>query len=488
MTSYREIFSSSTIIGGAKIISIFTGIVKVKVLAVLLGPEGIGLMGMYQNTLSLVSTIAGCGLQDSGVRQLAASAREVAVLAVVRRVLWQMNLILGLTGMAILWLLREPVAELVFGNVIYAKEIGWLGLGVLLTLIAGSQTALLQGLRRIGDLAKVNIIGSFFGAVVGISVVYYLGESGVVWFVITAPAVSALVAMIYAARLPRLETPCDLQAIWQQCEAMLKLGVPLMVASLMTIGAQLIARSLIMRGLGLEASGYFQAAWLISASYMGILMGAMGTDYFPRLTEVISDRQRATRLVNEQTEMGLLLFGPALLIMIALAPWILNLLYAESFTPASEILRWQVMGDIFRMIGWPMGFIAVAQGRGGIFIATQFNWNAFYLVFLWYGLDEMGLLAAGIGFFIACVVQVGVVRFVAGRLIGFTAMRRNIWHFSLLLLMSALIMLLTSASTVLTYAVGLMVTLMVSIYSIRRLDSLMDLRGWIETKLSKKCC
>ena len=108
MTSHRQVFRSSAIIGGASVINMVIGIVKVKVLAVLLGPAGIGLMGLYQNIMGVASVLAGCGLDRSGVRQLAASTDEAEILSIVRRALWSGNLILGLSGMAVLWLLREP--------------------------------------------------------------------------------------------------------------------------------------------------------------------------------------------------------------------------------------------------------------------------------------------------------------------------------------------------------------------------------------------
>jgi O-antigen/teichoic acid export membrane protein len=126
VTSHRQIFKSSAIIGGASVINIVIGIVKVKVLAVLLGPAGVGLMGLYQNIMGMASTLAGCGMGNSGVRQLAASSGEAETLAIVRRALWLGNLVLGLAGMAILWLLREPVALWVFGDAAHvAKSAGW---------------------------------------------------------------------------------------------------------------------------------------------------------------------------------------------------------------------------------------------------------------------------------------------------------------------------------------------------------------------------
>ena len=74
MTSHRQVFRSSAVIGGSSAINMIIGIVKVKVLAVLLGPAGIGLMGLYQNIMGMAATLAGCGIGSSGVRQVASSA------------------------------------------------------------------------------------------------------------------------------------------------------------------------------------------------------------------------------------------------------------------------------------------------------------------------------------------------------------------------------------------------------------------------------
>ncbi|MCK4870857.1 MAG: O-antigen translocase [Gammaproteobacteria bacterium] len=479
MKSYRQIFRSSAIIGGSSAINIVISIIKVKVLAVLLGPAGVGLMGFYQNIMSMSSTVAGCGLGSSGVRQIAASVGEEVTLAIVRRTLWLANIMLGLTGMAVLWLLREPVAELVFGHAAHVNDVGWLGLGVFLSLIAVSQTTLLRGLRRIGDLAWVNIISSFAGAVAGIFAVYILGEEGVIWFVLTAPAASVLAAMYFVSRLPRPQVPHDWQAIQQQWQAMMKLGIPFMGAALLTLITQLVARSIILHELGIDASGYFQAAWAISMTYVGFVLGAMGADYYPRLTESIKDHQLSRKLVNEQTEMALLLAGPTLLAMLTFAPWVIQLLYTESFTPASDLLRWQMLGDIVKVASWPMGFIIMALGRGGVFLGTQLIWNVVYLGIIVGFVNQWGLLAAGVGFLVAYIVLYGVVYGIASQLIDHATTPRNLIFMLMLILLGGAIVLLTNVSTQLTYAFGATVTLVVGMYSLHRLNNLIDLLGWL---------
>jgi len=482
MTSHRQIFRSSVIIGGASVINMVIGIVKVKVLAVLLGPAGIGLMGLYQNIMGMASKLAGCGMDISGVRQLAASVDEAETLSIVRRALWLGNLMLGIAGMAILWLLREPVAQWVFGNRLHASEVGWLGVGLLLTLIAGSQTALLQGLRRIDDLAKVSILSALVAAAMGILAVYLLGNEGVLWFVLTAPAANVLVASYYAARLPHTQIAYDMAAIQQQWLAMLKLGIPFMASGLLMLTTQLAMRSIVLRELGLDASGYFQAAWAVSMTYVGFVLNAMAMDYYPSLTAAIGDHERARKLVNEQAEMGLLLAGPLLMAMITFAPWVIHLLYAESFSPAAELLSWQVLGDILKVASWPIGFVFLATGHGSVYIGIQLVWSAAYLGTLVLGVQEFGLVMAGVGFGVAYLFLYVVVAIAANKLIGFKPTQPNYLFTLLLLLTGGGVIFLAAQSATAGYAVGSLATLLVSVYSLRRLDHLIDLTGWLRQK------
>ena len=482
MSSHRQIFRSSAIIGASSVINMLIGIVKVKALALMLGPVGIGLMGLYMNIMSIAATIAACGMGSIGVRQVAAVADDADTLSIVRRALWLGSLILGVGGMAILWLLREPVARLVFGDENHTSDVGWLGLGLFFTLIAGSQIAVLQGLRRIADLAKVTILSALVGALVGISVAYLLGLNGVVWFVVAAPATNFLAARYLAARLPRSKIPYDLAATRQQWLVLLKLGIPLMSAGLLMLATPLVVRTFVVSELGLEASGFFQAAWAISFTYVGFVLNAMAMDYFPRLTTAIGDREQAGKLVNEQTEMGLLMAGSALLAMITFAPWVINLLYAKSFSPAAQLLSWQVLGDMLKVASWPMSYIFLAAGRSRTYIGTQIIWSGAYLGTFIPGVSEWGLVMAGAGFAVGHLCFFGVTVIAAKRLIGFRLTWRNVVCTLFLLLSGGLTIYMASLSAIASYSVGSCATVLFGLYSLHRLERLINLTGLLRRR------
>ena len=202
-SSSRGLIKSMLVIGSAQVVNILISIVRMKVLAVLLGPSGVGLLSIYNSLLGMVQQTAGLGMGSSGVREIASSRGDEATLSRVRRVLFAAHLIQGTLAMLAVWLLRERIAIWLFGDAVRATEVGLIGIAILLGLLASAQTALLQGLRKIGDLGRVTVIGAFVGTLAGLAAVWLQGESGLIWFILVQPLAAVLIALHYTRRLPK---------------------------------------------------------------------------------------------------------------------------------------------------------------------------------------------------------------------------------------------------------------------------------------------
>ncbi|WP_415393761.1 O-antigen translocase [Paracoccus sp. SJTW-4] len=393
------------LIGSAQAVNILISLLRMKLLAVMVGPVGLGLLANYSNLQSTVGTLAGLGLGNSGVREIAAAKHDPTVLSRVRLVLLAANLVQGTLAMVAIWFLRVPISRWLTGSAEYATEIGLVGVAVLLGLVSASQTALLQGLRRIGDLGRVTILSALAGTVAGLLTVWLQGDDGLIWFLIAQPTTSVLVALWFTRRLPSPEVQSwTIGAVWSVWKPMAALGVVFMLAALASSATLLVVRGLISRELGLEAAGLFAASWAIAMTYIGFLLGAMGADYYPRLVEVINDPAKANQLMNDQMQIGLALGGPILLALTGLAPWFLGLLYSPDFIPAAGMLQWQSFGNVLKLSSWPLGFALVAAARSRIYLFTQLSWNIVFLGTIWIGLPLVGLEVAGVGFALAYLV------------------------------------------------------------------------------------
>ena len=478
--SYRQILRSSSIIGGASAINIVIGLVKMKAVALLLGPAGVGLIGLLTNLVGLVSSVAGLGFGNVGTRQIAEAAGkdDPQRIAAARRALFWGTLALAVAGALAVWLLRGVLAAHVLGDPALAPQVGWLSLAVALTVASASQSALLTGLRRIGDIARVQVFSAVLATALGLLALWAWGLAGIVAFVIAAPLASFILSQMYVARLPRVQAPrSDLAELSAQWRTLARLGVAFMVAGLAGAAGQLVVRTLVQRALGADALGQFQAAWMISMTYIGFVLGAMGTDYYPRLTAIIHDRAAVNRLVNEQTEVALLLATPVLLAMLALAPWVIRILYTAQFAEAAMVLRWQVLGDFLKIASWPLGFILLAAGAGRTFMLTEWIAMGSFVLFTWIGLPLIGIQATGVAFIGLYAVLLPLVYWLAVRRTGFRWQRAVLWHLLLACAAALALVGLAQWSAMASAVLGVLLAAVSGVYGLARLGTMAGLGG-----------
>lgn len=466
--SSRGLIRSMVVIGSAQAVNISISILRMKMLALLLGPTGVGLLSIYTSLQETVSTAAGLGMRSSGVRQIASVKGEEQALSRVRRVLLAAHMVQGALAMLGVWLLRVPIAEWLLGNRAYAIEVGLIGLAILLALLAAAQTALLQGLRRIGDLGRVTVLSALVGTVVGLAAVWLFGEAGLIWFVVVQPLATVAIALRYTSRLPQPSTPrLGWFELWEVWKPMAKLGTAFMIGGLATTVTLLLVRGRITQELGMEAAGLFAAAWGITITYVGFLLGAMGADYYPRLTEVINDRPTANRLMNDQAQLGVAIGGPILLLLIGFAPWVITLLYSSDFAPAASLLQWQTAGNVFKVASWALGYSFVAAGRGKIFLLAEINFNVVFLLILWRGLEPFGLMVAGPAFLVAYILYFALVCVLAHTVQGFRWQRLSLvllaLHVSAALALLALAQIAPHAAAL----VSLLLALVTGVFGLR---------------------
>lgn len=407
-------------IGSAQAIVIAISLAKMKALALLVGPVGIGFLTILMAVRDTGVTLSSLGLGSSAVREIAASRGDQQTLDRVRRILFAAFFVQGMLALLVVWVLREPLAEALLDDPTQGTAVGLVGVAVVLTLIATAQKALLQGMRRIGDLSKVTVIGTFLGTAAGLAVVFVQGASGLIWVVLLLPVGNMLAGYWYVRKLPRPgKASIPVREIWRIWQPMARLGMAFMLSTLATTATMLLIRSRIATELGLDAAGQFAAAWSITVTYVGFLLTAMGADYYPRLAEVIEDRSATNSLVNDQAQLGLAIGGPVLLSLVGLAPWLVPLLYSTQFDEAVTLLQWQTFGNIFKLASWPLGFAIVAAARGKTYLFTQISFNVMFIAILWPLIIDFGIIVAGPAFSVAYFVLFIVVYFVVRKIHGF---------------------------------------------------------------------
>ena len=400
MSSHRQIFKSTALIGGTQVINMGIGLVRTKALALLLGTDGVGVAGLYTAMTTLIGSVAGLGLNASGVRQIAEAAGTEDETRIARTIisLRRIALFSGFLGLTLVLAFAPMLSRLTFGDSNHVFGVAVMSVTLLFADISAGQTALLQGLRRLRDLAASQLVGALFGAVASVGLVWWLRERGIVPYLVAISAFGILLSWWYARRVKVRPVTVTWRETLAESRALVTLGLAFTLSALIGSGTAYFTRVLVERQLGRDSLGLYIAIVTLSSSYVGIVLTAMGTDFMPRLTAAANEHAMMNRLVNEQTEMGVLIAVPGVLATLVLAPIILKLFYSTAFVSGAVIARWQIIGVFLRVVSWPLGYMLIAKGRSLLFILTEVAGGVMHISLIFLCMKLWKLEGVGIAF------------------------------------------------------------------------------------------
>lgn len=453
--SYGKILASTGIFGGSQLFNMFIGILRTKVVAVLLGPNGYGLMSVYQSIVDMLRSVGDLGLSFSAVRDLSAAkaaddaaqaeddaakaeddaaadsgARPHASLpktvSVFRRLLWMS----ALFGALLCLVFSSKISQIAFKDTHHVWPICLLSVAVFMTILSAGQRTILQGVRRIGDMARSTIWGSLITLITTTLLFLLFGEKAVIPALLLIAMVMLAVSSYYTRRLAIPSVKLPWKEVFSRGRNMLKLGVFTLVVSIVGTLSNFVVRALILNWSNLDMVGCYQACWSISSMAMSAVFTAMAADYYPRLCSISQDNKALTRSVNEQYRISVLLSSLVVMLMILFAPLVIRVFYSAKFLPTVEVLQWQMLACFVKVMNWPMAYVILSKGKGALFMLVEILWYALYvlsLIWLW---PSAGLLSAGYAYLIAHVVYTIVVYVLVRRLCGFSMNAGN-WRITI---------------------------------------------------------
>jgi len=410
--AFARILRSSALMGGAQVITLATGFIRTKIVALLIGPSGVGLVGVLTAFNGNLAALAGWGLGTSGVRTIsgASDQEKAGKIAAVRR----LGMLLSWLGLLAMALVFWPIGWVTFKGSDYSAELFIAGLAIPLTIATSMWSALLQAHGQLRTLAKSQVFSAILGLLVGLPLVYCFGSKGIAASILLAAAAPAFITW-RAAR--RHCPPSVIAATPEDIKSLIQLGGALMVVGLSAQASAYVVRLVIIRQEGLAAAGHYQAAFAVAGSLPGFVFMAMGADFFPRIAGA-KDEAEAQRLTEKQIQAGLLLALPLITVLLTMGRLCIHLLYANTFDAAIPLLSWMVWGVFLRLISWPMGYWMLARGSSASVILAEVIGSSILAAMPIVLMPFYGLPGAAAGFFISYVCHTVIMMVLAFRRSG----------------------------------------------------------------------
>ena len=396
---YKSILKATSAFGVFQILRILIRLLVGKVTAVFLGPSGIGLVGLIENALNLISSISSFGISISGVRQVTLddnTEQEKETIKLIKDI----SIYTGILGSLIVLIFSPFLSLLIYGS---ADKFYWfliLSLYFVFNSIFNANNVILQGKRKLRLLLFSNFIITCLIAIVSYLLYYLYREIAIVPVLVVSAFLSMLVSHFFTRKLYKIsafKTTFSLSETIAKGIPLLKMGI--LLSTNVIIGQicfYLLRVYLKSQDVSVSVLGYYEVANVFIVSYLNLVFLAMSNDYYPRLTSLVKEKNSFNNLVNQQMQVALLIVTPLVLFFYSFQETILKILYTEKFIPVTEILQFGLFSLVIKAIVWPLGFIPLAkndnkeyfkQNVAGDLLNVVFT----ILLFSWLGLKGLGL-------------------------------------------------------------------------------------------------
>lgn len=419
--SYKSILKGTSIFGGVQVFGMLIAAVRLKFVALILGPAGMGVAGLFNTASLTIQQFAGLGLNLAIVKEVGASREDESRMANLLAAMRPLIVLTALVGALFCMAVPGWLSDITFGDRSYTSGFTLLGVVVFFSVAGSGLMSVLQGLHEVKALSKASIIGSLVGLCVGVPLYWWMGVDGIV----PAMAVLAFTTCLwYLLSLRRTLT--SRKAVWRSdihlpiLKRILVMGMILMSNDCIRNLCTYVTNVFVREFGGMDDVGFYTSCQTMTAQYSAIVFTAMAMDYLPRLSAVAGDNKEMCGVVNRQMEIVGLLIAPVVCAVIMFAPLVIRILQTDSFLVAVPLLRWLAFSVTLRALMYPLGYIVFAKDNRRLFFWMEsVGANMLTLVLTCAGYALFGLVGLGYAAIVDCAICLCVYVGVNRRLYGY---------------------------------------------------------------------
>lgn len=409
--SYKHIFKYTGLFGGVQGLNILIGLVRNKIIAWLLGPSGLGLISIYNTASALLQNSTNFGLQMSGVREIS-RAFDIGDNATVERhirILRSWSLFAALLGFFVCIAASNALSYWSFSSGDYTLEFICLAPVVAMAAISGGETAILKATRRLKQLAKISVGGVLGALIVSVPLYYRFGDKGIIPSLVIIAIVQMILATAYSYKYYPLSITLKKDDL-AEGKKLVSLGTAFVIAGIFGSGAEFIIRTFL-SDMSVSLAGLYNAGYMITMTYAGMVFAAMETDYYPHLSAVCNDTDKMNGAANRQIEVSLIIVTPMLVALMVCLPIIIPMLFSSKFMPVIGMTQIAVIAMYFRAVNLPVAYIMLAKGDSKSYMLLELVYDVLIVLTIMFGYNNWGLDGTGVALAVSglidCVCVVG---------------------------------------------------------------------------------
>lgn len=486
--SYSHVLKYTGVFGGVQGLNILVGLVRNKIVAMLLGPSGMGLASLFNTTVNFVSQATNFGISFSAVRHVSElfDQGDEGKIAHFVKVVRAWSLLTALLGMVVCVALGPILSNFTFSWGDHTLHFVLLAPAVGLMAFTGGETAILKGARQLRDLAVIQVYNVFLALIIAVPVYYFFGQTGIVPVICVMALTSMLLTVYRSLRLYPFSLS-DFFALLSEGASMLRLGIAFVFAGILGSGSEMVIRSFLNVSGDLDVVGLYNAGFMLTVTYAGMVFSAMETDFFPRLSAVCNNRSDMRKTINRQIEVSLLLVSPMLCMLIAGMPIIIPMLFTSEFSVVVPMAQVAAFSMYIKAVSLPISYLTLARGDSMVFLILEAVYDVVLVVLVVLGYYSWGLYGTGLALVLSYIIDIIMVYGNAYMRYGYRVSYPVIQYVAMQLPLGVAAYLVTMVDHVVVYCVLSIIFCFVSLaISITVLHHKTSLWGVLKQKIKDK--
>ena len=404
---YSHVLRYTSLFGGVQAFNMLMSFVRNKVVAVLLGSVGIGLIDLYNRTTSFLTSITTLIAPVASVRALsqAYESGDRKQLDEQVKVVRSWSLLTAIAGFFLCIALSPLISRFTFGDSQHVWRIIVLSPIIICVAISGSELSVLKATRRLRRLAWSSFCGALALAAVSIPFYFVFGTRGIVPALVVSTFAVSAINLSFSVPLHPWHVSLFSVSLLRKGGPLVRLSVMYILAGIVASASELFIRSSIVSFGKVADVGLYSAGMLLSVAAARFLFVAMDADYFPRLSACCNYRGRMLLAVNRQLEVCVLLLSPFLIIFNLFMPQVVQLLFAPSFLQVVPMAILASFYIFFKAVTTPLAYLPLAHGDGWIYFIME---TVYYVVFCSLVITfyhEWNFLGAGIALSLSNILE-----------------------------------------------------------------------------------
>lgn len=392
------------------------GIVSTKIISVFLGPSGMALLGSFRNFTSMNKSIATLGINNSLIKLFVENKNDKKELAILYSTFFWVFLVVSIFVGGITLVFANDFSGLIFFNSAFANPIRFFGLLLPLVVINTFWLAIYNGLEQFNRIVLIQIISNILIFGVTTFLIWRKNITGGLYAIALGELVMFLVTFLFVIK-DKSQFKFDLQKVIDNkyFNVIKKFSVMALLSAFIVPLALIFIRNYIVKTHSIQDAGIWDATNKISSFYMTVFSSGLSLYYMPKLASLETDSDFKIEL-KSYFRVFVPLFFLMLVIILLFKDFLLNMVFTKGFIQVKEVLIWQLLGDLFRVMTLAFGYQIVLKSRMKDYFIIEIVFNSTYLVLSFYLVKIFSFEGALQSYFYASLVTFILILFMFRKL------------------------------------------------------------------------